>query len=117
MTDPTHVADLLLSVARVIVNRADTVSVLISQNERGVTYTLIAAPEEVGKLIGKQGRTARIAHDSFPATPGRFASADVGYTALRGVAGDPTRHVQSVMVIAIEQVRPSLHAHHGLVSS
>ncbi len=51
--------DLLLYVARNLVNNPDEVSVTEVESEGGTILELRVAPEDVGKVIGRQGRIAR----------------------------------------------------------
>jgi len=46
-------------IAQALVDRPDQVSVNVIEGELTVILELRAAPEDLGKLIGKQGRTAR----------------------------------------------------------
>lgn len=50
---------LIIEIARALVDKPDQVKIE-TENENGVTiFRLSVAPEDVGKIIGKQGRTAR----------------------------------------------------------
>ncbi|MBR6812375.1 MAG: KH domain-containing protein [Oscillospiraceae bacterium] len=51
--------DLLLYVARNLVNNPDEVNVTEVESEGGTILELRVAPEDVGKVIGRQGRIAR----------------------------------------------------------
>jgi len=53
------VKDLLLYVARNLVNNPDEVNVTEVESEGGTILELRVAPEDVGKVIGRQGRIAR----------------------------------------------------------
>lgn len=57
MKDP--VADLLTCVIRGIVSDPEAVSVTASQDPGGWTYEVQVAEEDLGKVIGRQGRVAR----------------------------------------------------------
>lgn len=46
-------------IAQALVDRPDQVSVKIIEGELTVILELRVAPEDLGKVIGKQGRTAR----------------------------------------------------------
>ena len=51
--------DLLEYVARELVDNPDAVEVTQVEDERGVLLQLRVDPEDMGKVIGKGGRTAR----------------------------------------------------------
>ena len=51
--------DLLLYIARNLVDDPDAVSVTEIQGDQELTLELRVAPDDMGKVIGKQGRTAR----------------------------------------------------------
>jgi predicted RNA-binding protein YlqC (UPF0109 family) len=53
------VKELLEYLAREIVDDPDAVSVTESSNDRGVLLTLRVAQDDMGKVIGRGGRTAR----------------------------------------------------------
>jgi predicted RNA-binding protein YlqC (UPF0109 family) len=46
-------------IARALVDKPDQVELRTSPSEGGVLYELKVAPEDIGKVIGRQGRTAR----------------------------------------------------------
>ncbi len=50
---------LVMEMARALVDHAETVSVEAFQDGDGTVLRLRVAPMDVGKVIGKQGRTAR----------------------------------------------------------
>ena len=52
-------ADLLEYLARQLVDQPDAVSVTTEEREDAVVYRLRVAPDDVGKVIGRQGRSAR----------------------------------------------------------
>ena len=54
--------DLLLYIARSLVENPDAVSVTEKQGEDGLTLELRVAPDDMGKVIGKQGRIAADGH-------------------------------------------------------
>ena len=59
---PVHVADmieLVTSIARSLVDAPDQISVEAVQDGESVILRLRLAAEDVGKVIGRQGRTAR----------------------------------------------------------
>ena len=51
--------DLLLYIARNLVDDPDSVSVTEIQGEQELTLELRVAPEDMGKVIGRQGRIAK----------------------------------------------------------
>jgi len=53
------VAELLEWIARRLVDEPDAVRVETEEREDAVVFHLFVAPDDVGKVIGKQGRIAR----------------------------------------------------------
>ena len=51
--------DLLEMIAKSLVDRQDQVEVKVIEGEQTTVLELRVAPEDLGKIIGKQGRTAR----------------------------------------------------------
>ena len=51
--------ELLLYVAKNLVDNPDAVSVTETQDEDGTLLELRVAPEDMGKVIGRQGRIAK----------------------------------------------------------
>ena len=51
--------ELIAVIARSLVDQPDAVKVTSKVDEETVTIELGVAPEDLGKVIGKQGRTAR----------------------------------------------------------
>lgn len=51
--------ELVEFLARELVDDPDAVSVTESTGERGILLTVRAAPDDMGKIIGRGGRTAR----------------------------------------------------------
>ncbi|TDF98252.1 KH domain-containing protein [Paenibacillus piri] len=51
--------DLITVIAKALVDHPDEVNVLVDENERDITYKLSVHPEDIGKVIGKQGRIAK----------------------------------------------------------
>ena len=51
--------DLLLYIARNLVDNPDAVSVTEIEGEQELTLELRVAPEDMGKVIGRQGRIAK----------------------------------------------------------
>jgi predicted RNA-binding protein YlqC (UPF0109 family) len=61
MTQQTMVAveDLVREIARALVDEPEAVDVQSMSREENTVLKLRVAPQDVGKVIGKQGRTAR----------------------------------------------------------
>jgi predicted RNA-binding protein YlqC (UPF0109 family) len=61
MTQQTMVAveDLVREIARALVDEPEAVDVQSMTREENTVLKLRVAPQDVGKVIGKQGRTAR----------------------------------------------------------
>ena len=57
--DPRGVRELLEFLARELVDDPDAVEVVESSDDRGPVLTLTVAPDDMGKVIGRGGRTAR----------------------------------------------------------
>jgi uncharacterized protein len=53
------VRELIEFLARELVDDPDSVQVTEAHDDRGVRYQLRVAPEDMGKVIGRGGRTAR----------------------------------------------------------
>jgi uncharacterized protein len=53
------VEELLEEIARSLVEKPDEVSVRRTEREDAVVFELRVAPDEIGKVIGRQGRVAR----------------------------------------------------------
>ena len=51
--------ELLEFIARELVDEPDAVEVTETEDDRGVLLTLHVAPDDMGKVIGRAGRTAR----------------------------------------------------------
>ncbi len=51
--------ELVLFLARALVDEPDEVHVDVVENDRRVTLELTVAQDDLGKVIGKDGRTAR----------------------------------------------------------
>jgi predicted RNA-binding protein YlqC (UPF0109 family) len=51
--------ELIAEIARALVDAPDNVEVRELQGEQATVYELKVAPADIGKVIGKQGRTAR----------------------------------------------------------
>ena len=57
--DMLAVDDLVREIARALVDEPDAVEVEAVSREENTVLRLKVAPQDVGKVIGKQGRTAR----------------------------------------------------------
>jgi len=51
--------ELVAYIAQSLVDQPDAVKVTVKEEDDNVTVELAVAPEDLGKVIGKQGRTAR----------------------------------------------------------
>lgn len=59
MEEERNLKELLLYIARNLVENPDSVSVNMIEGERETTLELHVAPDDMGKVIGRQGRIAR----------------------------------------------------------
>jgi predicted RNA-binding protein YlqC (UPF0109 family) len=61
LSDPRDISvyKLLLKIVGVLVDRPEVVVIQIQATEDGATFTVHAHPDDIGKLIGKQGRNAQ----------------------------------------------------------
>ncbi|TMU87811.1 KH domain-containing protein [Bacillus sp. BHET2] len=51
--------DLILTIVKPLVDHPDDVRVDLDEGTNGLTYKLSVHPEDMGKVIGKQGRVAK----------------------------------------------------------
>lgn len=51
--------ELIAYIARSLVDQPDIVKVTVKEEDDSFTVELAVAPDDLGKVIGKQGRTAR----------------------------------------------------------
>lgn len=51
--------DLVLTIVRPLVTHPDQVSLEIEESDDFFEYNLSVAPEDIGRIIGKQGRVAK----------------------------------------------------------
>ncbi|MDF2963193.1 MAG: hypothetical protein K0S39_4928 [Paenibacillus sp.] len=51
--------DLITVIAKALVDHPEEVNVKVDEDERDITYKLSVHPDDVGKVIGKQGRIAK----------------------------------------------------------
>jgi predicted RNA-binding protein YlqC (UPF0109 family) len=54
-----NMEELILAVVIPLVDHQEKVAVLKVEDERHITYVLTVDPEDMGKVIGKQGRVAK----------------------------------------------------------
>jgi len=54
-----QIAEILKSLVRLMVDWPNEVQVIPVTHEGGVTLTITSHPKDIGKIIGKMGRTAR----------------------------------------------------------
>ena len=78
----SSVKDVLEYIAKNIVDDPDAVQVAESLDGDDVTLRLSVAPDDVGKVIGRRGRTARAIRDMV-----RAAGARTGITASVEIEG------------------------------
>ena len=79
-TSQSHLADLVALIARSLVDQPDKVSVQEVQGDRFPRIELSVAREDIGKVIGKDGRTAqsiRTLLSAAAAKAGRRAHLDI----------------------------------------
>ncbi|MGE0785788.1 MAG: KH domain-containing protein [Sandaracinaceae bacterium] len=67
-----QLTDLIDYVARALVDEPDDVTVEAIDSERAVILELTVAPSDLGKVIGKDGRTARAMRTLLAATSARL---------------------------------------------
>lgn len=67
--------DLIEFIAKSLVRHPDQVRVSQVEGERNVIYELQVAPEDVGKVIGKQGRIAKAMRTVVRSAAGRDSRA------------------------------------------
>lgn len=51
--------ELILVIAKALVDHPDQVQVQVKDDDRSTIYELSVHPEDIGKIIGKQGRIAK----------------------------------------------------------
>jgi len=64
--------ELVAVIARSLVDQPDAVKVKKTEEDDNVTVELTVAPEDLGKVIGKQGRTARAIRSLLTATAAKL---------------------------------------------
>ncbi|MEG2255001.1 MAG: KH domain-containing protein [Vagococcus sp.] len=55
----TDVKDLVLTIVRPLVSQPENVHLEVAEGDQFMEYNLTVAPEDIGRIIGKQGRVAR----------------------------------------------------------
>lgn len=55
----TDVKELVLTIVRPLVSQPDQVELTIEESEDFFEYNLTVSPEDIGRVIGKQGRVAK----------------------------------------------------------
>ena len=63
--------ELVTYIARSLVDNPDAVNVTMSEEDDIITIGLAVAKEDLGKVIGKQGRTARAMRSLLAVTAGK----------------------------------------------
>ncbi|MBM7586807.1 putative RNA-binding protein YlqC (UPF0109 family) [Bacillus pakistanensis] len=51
--------ELILTIVKPLVDHPDEVKINLEESDRSITYKLSVHPEDMGKVIGKQGRVAK----------------------------------------------------------
>jgi predicted RNA-binding protein YlqC (UPF0109 family) len=64
--------DLVGFIARALVDEPDAVEVNAIESDRAVVYELVVAKGDLGKVIGKEGRTARAIRTLLSATSAKM---------------------------------------------
>ena len=59
MPAPLIMKELVEHIAKSLVDKPEDVSVTVIEGEQSVVLELRVAPDDLGRVIGKQGRTAR----------------------------------------------------------
>ncbi|HCM88790.1 MULTISPECIES: KH domain-containing protein [Vagococcus] len=55
----TDVKDLVLTIVRPLVSQPENVHLEVTEGDQYMEYNLTVAPEDIGRIIGKQGRVAK----------------------------------------------------------
>lgn len=64
--------ELIVCIAKSLVDQPDEVNVTLTEEDDTVTIELGVASEDLGKVIGKQGRTARAMRSLLSAAAAKF---------------------------------------------
>ena len=59
MEETTSIVETLTRVVRLLVDKPDEVDISTSESQGRIALRILVAPEDIGKVIGRQGRTAR----------------------------------------------------------
>lgn len=70
-------ADALEHLVRGIVDHPDDVDVVSRENRRGITLQVRVHPDDLGKVIGRSGRTAKALRSIMGALGGRSVRVDL----------------------------------------
>ena len=65
-----NLQEILLNVAKAIVDSPDEVQVTVEEDERSVNLTLTVAPDDMGMVIGKHGKIAKSIRSVIKAAAG-----------------------------------------------
>ena len=71
-SDLDQLQELVAFVARSLVDEPDAVEVNVVDGDRAVVFELTVAPDDLGKVIGKDGRTARAIRTLLAATSAKL---------------------------------------------
>ncbi|MFO0693313.1 MAG: KH domain-containing protein [Polyangiales bacterium] len=71
-SDLDQLQELVAFVARSLVDDPDAVEVHVVDGDRAVVFELSVAPDDLGKVIGKDGRTARAIRTLLAATSAKL---------------------------------------------
>ncbi|MGX7199077.1 KH domain-containing protein [Enterococcus nangangensis] len=55
----TDVQDLVLTIVRPLVSYPEDIALTVTESEEFLEYNLTVNPEDIGRVIGKQGRVAK----------------------------------------------------------
>ncbi|MBO0423010.1 RNA-binding protein [Enterococcus plantarum] len=55
----TDVKELVLTIVRPLVSQPELVNLEIAESDDFIEYNLTVSPEDIGRIIGKQGRVAK----------------------------------------------------------
>ena len=87
--------ELILEIARALVDRPEEVEVASADHDAGTVLRLRVDPTDVGKIIGKQGRTARSLRTILGAVSVKLHhryTLEIIEEARNGAAGNPEDH-------------------------
>ena len=66
----TDLKQTLSDIAKAIVDNPEEVTVILSEDERSITLSLNVAPEDMGMVIGKNGKIAKAIRSLIKAAAG-----------------------------------------------